>query len=802
MQLAKTLVLAAAIACTAAPAHAEGWRHGSATVPLPFSPSSATDDALVMFANPAGLGLVPDLQFVYLHDELGGSFGRGDAAALQLGGLGFGMQYVRPDAAAIGDYVKYTVPLGIPLGEHAAVGVGLDVIDPVGNGRGTVVAWSAGLLLRPVRVLSVGLVGENLGGPAPYGVPLGRVMTLGIGLRPVGEALTLATDLRFVDDGRKPPADFYVKVVPVRGFSLFARVSEDASYAVGAGVDFTHVGFAVTPSVDDRGNYAGISYMARLSAGAYEPVVDVKNQVAVIAINKTLHRKGALEFDPFGLRARTALDVVADIEEASHDRSVAAILLRIEENPLTLAQADEIARALDAYREKGGKVYAHFDTAANVEYLLAASADAVFAGPGGHLLVGGLKGDLLFLKGLLEKIDVTVQTARVGKFKSFPEMLLRDSASPESLEQLRALVADFQEEFVARIARARKLPAKEVEALLDKGFLTPEEARDARLVDAVLHEADLEAELERRVGRGVTLRDDPFDAEPRPVAWQTPARLAVLKIEGGIVQGEGSPGIIGGGTTGNTEICEAARALADDTGVRAVVVRIDSGGGSGTASEIIWRCLRDLRARKPVVVSMGGAAASGGYYTAVPADYIFADPFTVTGSIGVFALKLNISGLARKIGITHQTVKLSKGADAAGAWRDLDEQELKRLQSFADGFYAQFKLRVAEGRKLSLDDVEKVAQGRVWSGKAALAAKLVDGLGGFRDALRKAKVLAGLDPDRRVAIEVHPERPSVFATIGRRMLLYADPIGALKAELRAGGAPDLRAELPYELEIR
>ena len=147
-------------------------------------------------------------------------------------------------------------------------------------------------------------------------------------------------------------------------------------------------------------------------------------------------------------------------------------------------------------------------------------------------------------------------------------------------------------------------------------------------------------------------------------------------------------------------------------------------------------------------------------------------------------------------------MKLSKSADADGVWRDLDEQELRRLQSFADGFYAQFKLRVAEGRKLPLDAVEKVSQGRVWSGKAALGAKLVDEIGGFRDALREAKALCGLDPERRVAIEVYPERPSLFVTIGKRLIWYADPVGALKAELRAGGAPDVRAELPYDLEVR
>ena len=652
-------------------------------------------------------------------------------------------------------------------------------------------------------MLSVGLVGENLGNPAPYGVTLDRMLTLGLGLRPIGEVLTLAADLHFSDAAHNPPADFYVRLCPVRGLSLFARVSEDASYAIGAGVDFSHVGFDITPAVTDRGNYAGVSYQARVSASVYEPIVEIRDQVAVIAINRTLHKKGALEFDPLGLHVRTALDVVADIEEAGRDRSVAAILLRIEENPLTLEQADEIVRALGAFRAKGRKVYVYLDAAGNVEYLLATSADAVFASPGGHFMVGGLKGELLFVKGLLEKIDVKVQAVKAGRYKSFPEMFTRDAASPESLEQLKAMLTDFHEEFIARIAKARGLTPGDVEALLDRGILSPEEARDARLVDAVVHETDLASEIERRLGRkNIILRDDPFDAEPRPVAWQPPDRVALLMIEGGIVHGEGSPGIIGTGTTGNAEICEASKRIADDEGIRAVVVRIDSGGGSGLASEIIWRCLKDLRAKKPVVVSMGGVAASGGYYTAVPANYIFADPFTVTGSIGAFAMKLNISGLAQKIGVTHQTVKLSKGADLDGLWRDLDEDEARRFQKFVDGFYEQFKLRVAEGRGLKLDDVEKAAQGRVWSAKAAKASKLVDEVGGFGDALDKAKKLAGLDPARRATIEVYPEKASILTTIGKRLLLYADPVGALRAELKAGAAPDLRAELPYELEVK
>ncbi|MBI5527907.1 MAG: signal peptide peptidase SppA [Deltaproteobacteria bacterium] len=772
-------------------------------MPIPYAPASSTEDVFGMFSNPAGLGMVSDVQLGFVHGEFPDTFGRGDAFALQLGALGLGVQYVRPHRALwADDYVKYSIPLGVPLGDHAALGFGLDVLDPSGDSNGVAVGWTTGVMLRPVRFVSLGVTTGNLGNPGPFGHRLERQLTLGLGLRPLGDALTLSGDLHLAEGARSPPAEFHARLELVRGLNLFSRVTTEAAFSVGLALDFLHFGAAAAPYFSDDGGYSGVSYLARISASRYPSLVEVPNRVVVFHLNQGLQKRSRTGLDILGLGERGVLDLVTEIERAGSDPSVAAILLFVEDNPLSLEEADEVARALNAFRAGGKKVFASAGAIDTKDYLLATAADGVFMSPGGHVFVGGLKGELTYFAGTLEKLDVRVQAARAGKYKSFPEKFTRDGPSPESLEQVRAMVADFQEELVARISGARGISRKDVEAILDRGFMTPEEARDARLVDAVIHRADIETEIERRLGRRAELSEDFFDTERRRTSWRAPPRIALLRIDGTIVHGEGSSGIFGTGSTGNAEICEAAEAIAQDPQVRAVVLRIDSGGGSGIASEIIWRCMKDLKKEKPLVVSMGSAAASGGYYAAVPASHIFADPFTVTGSIGVWGLKINIAGLAKKLGITHQTVKLTKGADFDGVWRDLDPDEQKRFQRYVDGFYSQFALRVAEGRGLSMDAVEKAAQGRVWSAKAAIQARLVDEIGGVRDAINKAKKLSGIDAAEQVVIEIHPERPSMLRAVGKRLLIYADPLGALRNEIKAETRADPRAELPYDIEIR
>jgi protease-4 len=614
--------------------------------------------------------------------------------------------------------------------------------------------------------------------------------------------LTLSGDFHYSADGTVLPGDFYLKVFPVKGFGIHAGMRTDLSWWAGIQFDFAHFGLGVSGAMDGRQRFAGMTYQLRASLRKYPAIYEGGNKVVVVRVNESLRAKTFFNFDPLGLSRRTFIDLIADINRAERDKSVGALLVKIEDSPLDLEEAEEIVRALERFKARGGRVFAYMDGGGNAEYLLASAAEAVFLNPAGVLLVGGLKAELTFFKGTLQKLDVKMQTIRAGKYKSFVEKFTRENASPENLEQLQAFIGDLNSEMAAQIAKGRRIEPAAVKELIDRGLFTAKEALEVKLVDAIAHEADLEKELEKRLGFSASLNEKYFSIQDRAVAWVAPPKIAVLRIEGSIVYGEGSPPFFGFGTTGSRDVCDAAREIEKSPFYKAVVLRIDSPGGSGLASEIMWKCISDLAAKKPVVVSMGSAAASGGYYTALPAAYIYADPFTLTGSIGVWGLKPNITGLALLLGITHQTVKLTKGADLYSLWRDLDDEEMARVQRYIDGFYEQFKARVSDGRKLKIDEVEKVAQGRVWSAKAALDAKLIDGIGGFEDALAKAKTLSGMDPKKPARLVEFPERPSILRTLKKRFMAVMDPVGAIRKELKDLGSPDASAELPYDVEIK
>ena len=775
----------------------------TSNMPLPYTPITSTEDSSSMLYNPASIGMVRDFQAVYFHDEFQAGLSRGDAVGLQLHVVGFMLQYVRPDDTwAKGNYIKYSIPIGIPIGEYVSIGAGLDIIQTLANGYGDAVSWKAGILARPASFISLAVTGDNLGSPAPYRHLLHPQLNVGLAIRPLKEFLTISSDFHYAGAGDVPIGDFAVRIVPVRGFGIQAAMSTDNSFSLGLIFDFNHFGFGTSAGIDSRGHFAGMTAQARLSLKKYPSLYEPKNKVVVLYANESLRNESFWHFDPLGLDNRSYLDIISEINRAGRDPEVAAILIHIEDNPLNLEESEEVSRALLDFKSHGGKVFAYLDGGGNAEYLLASSADAIFINPAGNLLVGGTKADLIFFKGTLEKLDVKVQTFKAGKYKSFTEKLTRDSASPESLEQLRALISDFNKELAQRISSSRGLTNEQASAVFDRGLLTAKEAIDARLVDRIIHEPDLENEISGKIGRRAILKDNYFKIGRRKTDWGVPPVIAILKVEGSIVYGEGGTGIFGAGSTGNKDICDAAKEISESIRTSAVVLRVNSPGGSGLASEIMWRCIRDLNAKKPVVVSMGSAAASGGYYVSVPATYIIANPFTLTGSIGVWGLKPNISGLAQKVGITHQTVTLSKGADIESIWRDLDERELAMMQKQTDVSYEQFKQRVAEGRRLQLDKVESLAQGRIWSGRAAQDNGLVDSLGGITDAVAKAKSLAGLSPKADAVLVEYPGRPSFFKMLRKRFKIYADPVGAIKKELEGSGLRDTDAELPFEVKIK
>jgi len=469
-----------------------------------------------------------------------------------------------------------------------------------------------------------------------------------------------------------------------------------------------------------------------------------------------------------------ASDVISALSKAENDSRISGVWIRLKGSQASWATLEEIRSAITDFRESGKPVVASSGDFGMLEkdYFLASAADSIFASPVTAFEFNGFYLPQTFFKGTLDKLGVEPKVVRAGQYKSAVETFTRNDLSDNNEEQLQALVETQYDVFLNAIAESRSIDVSQLrdiaasDAPMDAG-----PARDLGMIDDIRYTDQVVDVL-----RGILGLEDGGDVPIIDVAdySRVPAsevgiettgdgRVAVIYGSGQIVPGDAEGGPFGSsGMMASDPLIEAFEDARENESIKAVVFRIDSPGGSAAASEAIWRAVERTKAVKPVIVSMGSLAASGGYYVAAPADSIVATPSTITGSIGVFGLLFNVEGLlTEKLGVGIDDVRTSDLADIYSPFSDFSEQERTLLASSIDRTYDTFLQRVAEGRNMSVDEVDAIAQGRVWSGRDAKEVGLVDVLGGLSDAVRIAGEKAGLG-DGPYAVQTLPRQKTFF----------------------------------------
>ena len=460
------------------------------------------------------------------------------------------------------------------------------------------------------------------------------------------------------------------------------------------------------------------------------------------------------EDSPTSIQLRT---LVQTIDQASKDDKIVALYLQGTNTPIStgLANLKEIRQALERFKKSGKTIIAYDIDWTVPEYYLASVANQVVINPLGSLDIKGLSSQVMFLTGALEKYGIGVQVIRVGKYKAAVEPFLLKKLSPENREQTQKLLGDLWGEWLRTIAPSRKVTPQQLQAFSNtEGILLADTALKGKLVDQVAYSDEVIADFKKMTGeskeksqqfRQISINSYsriPEVADINNGNQNSKNKIAIVYAEGEIVDGSGTSSQIGG-----DRLAKELRKLRLDEKVKAVVLRVNSPGGSATASEVIGREVDLIRKQKPVIVSMGNFAASGGYWIAMGADQIFAQANTVTGSIGVFGLLFNIQDIASKNGITWDIVKTSKFADIQTNSRPKSPEELARLQKVVNLIYDRFISNVATHRKLPKNKVQEIAQGRVWSGSQAKQLGLVDEIGGLDAAIAAAAKKANLGED-------------------------------------------------------
>lgn len=462
-------------------------------------------------------------------------------------------------------------------------------------------------------------------------------------------------------------------------------------------------------------------------------------------------------------------DAIARLDKAADDEKISAILLKIESPTIGWAKVNEFRKAISRVRAKNKKVFAVLDSASTHDYLVAAACDEIVMPESGALMVLGLRAEVSFYKNLLDKLDVKAEMLRVGEYKSAAEPYTRTEMSPEFRREMDAILDDYLRQIVDAIAEGRKLDRDKVLAAIDSGPHTAKAAKELGLIDRVAYEDEVPAilkeggnrdvKLTRRYGKKKTDTDfsgfagmmkmmNMMMGLEEPKRRTSTPKIAVIHAIGAIMEGKSGSELLGGATLGSETFIKAVRTAAEDSTVKAVVLRVDSPGGSALASDLMWRALEKVN--KPIVVSMGDVAASGGYYISMGADRIFAEPGTLTGSIGVVGGKIALKGLFDKVGITTTVLSRGKNSGTMSALEGFTDSEREAMTKMLHDVYDQFTQKAAQGRKMEHEKLEKLARGRVYTGAMALKIGLVDELGTLDDAVAHARKLAGLKPEDKV----------------------------------------------------
>ncbi len=745
---------------------------------LPPTTVAIDDSTFSLSLNPAGL-VQRSTSFGYLHEEGDGDHPttrRSDGVFLRLGGLtsgdrwgmalGVSGEWIRPPdggcQVALPCLSRWTLgfAIGTP-GVSAGISYHWLSADP-SAGFQNVGTLDIGLLWRPFSWLSLGGLAQGLNAPDVNNQPLPRVFRLGFGLRPIGSWLTLAFDAIIDDQRGLTGTKFdYLASLTLPGLDLTAELAQSVNASAPLVVQVGIRGTFGNASIDFSG--AGFTKGGFLGAGtaAIEGYLDRGPSLAgevrtaqTLDLTEALQRPiGLLELLGFGLNGLEPATLVSlRLQQLATDESVGVLIVKVHGlGGMSLGGVEGLRERVREMRAHGKKVIFWLQSGGDTEYYLASAADRIYALPQASLELNGLASTHIYLRGLLNKVGVEPEFVKVGKYKSAPEQFTNDAASPASAEETNSLLDDQFNRYLNAVAEERHIEPTRLKAILDKGVFTSDQALEAGLIDGLsMSGPGLEHAVQEVVGR----RLDMVEAGPAtrlPEAWGVPARIAVVDVDGDIVIGEGEKRLIVN-WIGSDKVVRELRRAGEDSSVRAVVLRVNSPGGDVAASEMIWQAVQEVREHKPVVASFGDYAASGGYYVACTADRIVSEPSTLTGSIGVFAGKADLSRLMGWLGVHTEVFKRGTEADFYSLTRPWTDAEKETAQKTVDGFYERFLDHVARGRHLTRDQVDAIAQGRVWTGAQAKEHGLVDMLGDLNDAIAEARRLARIGPEERISV--------------------------------------------------
>lgn len=731
----------------------------------PVSMAGAARGADAVGVDPASVGFANDFELqlrlsTQSHQTTVADFGSYIVVPLEplFLSAGYGWQWTHQR------FEQVTAGLAIRPIPELSLGFAYNNLIPRGVGDRHANLWDLGLYFNPSSWLSGSMSVNALGSRHFMGRSLPALARFGVAIRPLAATpyLTLAADTEW----QWHRGDFYhtrllvdIAVDGLHGFAGWGLQDETLwlglSFALGS-VNARAVGEVARPGGSNYffpQTHASLTYFSAPTESLYreqEKTIEVPLYGQLETVSTS--------FLSLGL---SVSDMLPRLEKLAWDPGVKTVVLSIGELDVGLATVDELCRAVERLKEHGKEVVAEIATADEKTYMVASAASRIRMDTVATLRLDGFAVETQYFADTFNKVGVRFESVAIGRYKSAPNVLTHNQPQPEELEVREAIVQQAYTYLTAALEKNRRFSKEKVAQVINAGAFSASEALQIGLVDELSQPRDpKEPPHVREPGQSVWSLDTPSRE------WGKPPSIAIVPVNGTIVGRRGDNPLPGDDVLAS-EVIEQLERWRSEVDVRAVVLRIDSPGGDVFAADLIWRAVRRVADVKPVVVSMGDVAASGGYYVAAPGHVIFADPNTITGSIGIFWLKADLSGLYEKLGVHTQVTKRGEHADWASTSKPLSDDEKEKIRQRLQHYYEDFVAKVAVGRHLSIERVKEIAEGRVYTGKQALALGLIDKMGGLTDAIAEAKSRAGLAADKPVQLLI-PEK-----TITLRGLLDA-----------------------------
>ncbi|MBN2039692.1 MAG: signal peptide peptidase SppA [Spirochaetes bacterium] len=718
---------------------------------MPSLSASHTNSVFAPLINPVFSDIAPSPSVSYIMQQFECTDSGNHFLLANIAGFIFSYSWLnslyncRSNAVESADTSLFTLGKGFLFGNIFGIGLNYS-FSKSNNDYDDYSSFTPGILLRPFRFLSLGYVARDINSPEFNGSKIQGSNVFSVSIRPA-DFLTLSVDAVKYKTRKFDYSDmlYSVDMRLFYGISVFANINTDKDISFGFSMPFGIPGSRYLTATADA--YAKINnsslpdsayFGMTIAQGKAELSPAAHKNLLRITLNDTISE---LKIESiFGSDRIIFYDILHAIERASNDSSIAGLILQIDDTGLGFAQIQELRDQIKLFREKNKRTHAILNSSGNMEYYLASSCKEIYFSPVNVFSITGLKAEVYFVKKGLEKIGIKFESVKKGIYKSYPETFVREHMSPEFRENMISILSDLNDQFLNDISNDRQMPKETIDSLLESGFFKPEAALSAGFIDHIAYPGEAENEIREKNLTLISMIDYKKQ-QVKSDTWGLYPEIAVVYVKGSITRGKsrGYRDILPA-DTGDLTYLEALNTAFKDSNIKAVIIRIDSGGGSAAASELMWHYLMQLKAKfkKPVVFSFGNMAASGGYYIACTGDKIISEKGSITGSIGVVAGKISLQEFYNKLGINKDIIKMSEFADIFNEAKNFSAKERAVVMQGVDYTYNRFTDKVSAGRGIDKKDMDKVAQGKVFTGNQAKRNGLIDSFGGLLTAVKLA----------------------------------------------------------------